>query len=951
MDPGAHVNERVSARHAGAHRTARVCTPLAPLAGVLILLASAALAQDAADHDTCLECHSDESLEGTRDGQAISCYVDATTFRASVHGSVSCSSCHADTDPEDLPHADDLAAVACGRCHAETQTDFDISIHGTMHAQGAPLAPTCLECHGKHEILSTSDPDSPTYKINVPSLCGGCHREGAPVARAYDIPQKDILENYSESIHGQGLFQKGLVVTAACADCHDAHKTLPHTNPLASTSPRNIARTCMSCHARIEQVHAKIIRGELWEKTPGAIPACTDCHVPHKVRKEILSITLSNRDCLKCHADPALERVSESGEHVSMFVDANRIDASVHTNMPCVKCHTDVDPRRKRPCEPSGAVDCSNCHAKIAAEYDGGGHGVALARGEKRAPGCTTCHGGHDVWDHAKEDAPTYRASVPALCGECHREGGDATLAADLSQKTVLADYSTSVHGRGLVEKGLLPSAVCIDCHGAHGVMKHTDPRSSVNPKNIPATCATCHRGIYKEFVTSVHFNPDETKRELPNCASCHSSHAIGQVGQDAFMTEVTGQCGSCHEDLAETYLETMHGKAYKLGYLEAAKCSDCHGAHAIQSINSPASSVGPRKVVETCRKCHADANVRFTGYLTHATHHDPKKYPALFYTYWAMTILLVGVFGFFGVHTILWLPRSFRAMLSRRTRAHAEGAERYWIVRFNRTQRFTHILVIVSFLSLATTGMMIRFSGLPWTEFLAGALGGVKGAGIIHRFAATITFGYFALHLTSLARMKKRRRLSLRQLVLGPGSMMFNRKDLTDFVGTMKWFFGQGPRPAYGRWAYWEKFDYLAVFWGVAIIGSSGLMLWFPEFFTRLLPGWLINVATIVHSDEALLAVGFIFTVHFFNTHLRPEAFPMDLVVFTGKVPLADYKADRPAEYAELVRSGEIRKRVTTKAPSKRQVLLARTFGSLFLAVGVALIVLIISSLLIGYR
>jgi cytochrome b subunit of formate dehydrogenase len=166
-----------------------------------------------------------------------------------------------------------------------------------------------------------------------------------------------------------------------------------------------------------------------------------------------------------------------------------------------------------------------------------------------------------------------------------------------------------------------------------------------------------------------------------------------------------------------------------------------------------------------------------------------------------------------------------------------------------------------------------------------------------------------------------------------------------------MKWFFGKGQRPEYGRWTYWEKFDYLAVFWGVAIIGASGLMLWFPEFFTRLLPGWLINVATIVHSDEALLAVGFIFTIHFFNTHLRPEAFPMDTVVFTGLAPLSEYRENRPAEYAELKRTGELRKRVTTQGPSPTVMVLVRVFGFTFLAVGVTLIGLILYSLVFGYR
>ena len=136
------------------------------------------------------------------------------------------------------------------------------------------------------------------------------------------------------------------------------------------------------------------------------------------------------------------------------------------------------------------------------------------------------------------------------------------------------------------------------------------------------------------------------------------------------------------------------------------------------------------------------------------------------------------------------------------------------------------------------------------------------------------------------------------------------------EFVQTMKWFLGKGPRPQYGRWTYWEKFDYFAVFWGIFIIGSTGLTLWFPVFFTRFLPGWFINLATIIHSDEALLATGFIFTVHFFNTHLRPEKFPMDVVVFTGQMPLAELRRDKPMEYEDMVRRGELRSHLAEPHP-----------------------------------
>ena len=179
---------------------------------------------------------------------------------------------------------------------------------------------------------------------------------------------------------------------------------------------------------------------------------------------------------------------------------------------------------------------------------------------------------------------------------------------------------------------------------------------------------------------------------------------------------------------------------------------------------------------------------------------------------------------------------------------------------------------------------------------------------------------------------------------------MVPNWNDLKEAIQTLKWFIGMGQRPDYGRWTYWEKFDYFAVFWGVAIIGGTGLILWFPEFFTYFLPGWIINIATIIHSDEALLATGFIFTVHFFNTHFRPDKFPMDTVIFTGRVPLEELKLDRPKEYKELVESGELESKMVSPLP---EVVVRgfKIFGWTALTIGIILVILIIWAELFGYR
>jgi len=269
---------------------------------------------------------------------------------------------------------------------------------------------------------------------------------------------------------------------------------------------------------------------------------------------------------------------------------------------------------------------------------------------------------------------------------------------------------------------------------------------------------------------------------------------------------------------------------------------------------------------------------------------------------------------------------------------------------RFTRLQRILHILMIVSFLSLALTGLTLKFAYTKWAYILSHILGGFESTGFIHRFAAVIMLGVFLTHLIDVGRMKRKEKKTLKQLIFGPDSMMFNKKDLKDLIGSIKWFLGKGERPEYGRWTYWEKFDYFAVFWGIFVIGSTGMTLWFPEFFTRFIPGWAINVSTIIHSDEALLATGFIFTVHFFNTHLRPEKFPMDIVIFSGRVGLEEFESDRPEEYKQIKEKGELDNYLVE--PYQPIVIKSiKFFGWVALSIGFSIIVWIIYSMIFVYK
>jgi cytochrome b subunit of formate dehydrogenase len=270
--------------------------------------------------------------------------------------------------------------------------------------------------------------------------------------------------------------------------------------------------------------------------------------------------------------------------------------------------------------------------------------------------------------------------------------------------------------------------------------------------------------------------------------------------------------------------------------------------------------------------------------------------------------------------------------------------------VRFSRLNRLLHATMIVSFMTLALTGMTLKFSYTGWAAFMSRLFGGYESAGTIHRFAAFVMIIVFVVHILDLFRRKSREFGSWKAMLTGPNTMLPTKKDLQELKGSLRWFIGRGPRPQFGRWTYWEKFDYFAVFWGIFVIGSTGMSLWFPEFFTHFIPGWMLNVATIIHSDEALLATGFIFTVHFFNTHLRPEKFPMDMVIFTGRMDLEEFQEDKPAEYAAEVENGTLEQRLADPYPPvvTRTI---RIFATIAVLTGFSMIVWIIYAMIFAYR
>lgn len=270
-------------------------------------------------------------------------------------------------------------------------------------------------------------------------------------------------------------------------------------------------------------------------------------------------------------------------------------------------------------------------------------------------------------------------------------------------------------------------------------------------------------------------------------------------------------------------------------------------------------------------------------------------------------------------------------------------GTAPRFVRRFDAFDRVLHGLLMISFLGLAATGLPLLFSDEPWARAMAGWVGSFEVAGWVHRVCATLLIIVFGVHLGRIVRRLARRDFGV---LWGPNSMVPQPRDLRDLIAHVKWFVGRGPRPRFDRFTYWEKFDYWAVFWGMGIIGASGLLLWFPTFFARLLPGWVFNVAMLVHGEEALLAVGFIFTMHFFNGHLRPEKFPMDTVIFTGRVSEEEFRDERPDEYDRLVRTDAL-ERMFVNPPEPWLLRFGRTIGTIAVTTGLLLVGLILYALL----
>jgi len=683
--------------------------------------------------------------------------------------------------------------------------------------------------------------------------------------------------------------------------------------------------------------------------------------VPVEAKKPVVA----NSECMECHEAEFIPR--KKGQPPEWIgVRPELYAKSVHAKLNCVDCHasiTDATHPSKLP-----PAQCATCHEKPVTQYAASIHGMSHKMGASDAASCTSCHGTHDIVPVKQADSPVFKLNLPKTCGACH-DNPTLTKEYRMGKTEAAGHYLDSIHGRALMKMGLIVAPSCNDCHGVHDIKRSIDKDSRSNHGNIAKSCGQCHVGIEETYNASIHGQLlRKGGQKGPVCIDCHSAHDIEKPNTAHFKALSDQSCGKCHEDRLAHYRETYHGKAMALGQpnvaADVAACYDCHGHHDVFPVKDPRSRLSAGKIVATCQQCHPGVGVKFTQYQPHANPLDQVNYPVLHKVFLFMTALLVGVFGCFGLHTVFWLFRSIYLYLhdskSFREAKVQANVDDDTFTRFTPFERFLHLMMVTSFLALVITGMPLKFYYTDWAKTMFHLLGSAEVARTFHHYAAVVTFAYFVLHLASLmANFWRQRgrlrdpatgRLRLRRLwsaVFGPDSMVPSLQDWRDFVAHQKWFFGKGPRPQFDRWTYWERFDYFAVFWGVAIIGASGLIMWFPKFFTHFMPGWVINLALVIHSDEALLAAGFIFSFHFFNTHFRIEKFPMDTVIFSGRISKTEMLHERKRWYDRLLAAGRLdRYRVKSDDWEGRKNI-AKTFGFIFFGTGLVLLVLIVYAMI----
>jgi len=580
-------------------------------------------------------------------------------------------------------------------------------------------------------------------------------------------------------------------------------------------------------------------------------------------------VLVAQDECLDCHDAPA-----QSG-----------FSASVHGEiLGCIDCHEGAGDEAHM--DGLAPVECALCHDDAVEELGGGMHRRVFEEVVPEPRGCAACHGEpHGILAGSDEASPTHHANLATTCSRCHADPETAQLLG-FSRVRPLEAYQESVHGRAVRDNNGGPS--CTDCHGAHQVLPAGDPASPVHFRQVASTCGACHGEVEEAFSASVHGRAvARGERDVPTCTDCHGEHRIlspNEPGSPVFASNVPKlTCGRCHGDLrlaekydlpsnsVSAYQDSYHGLAMRAGSATVAHCGSCHGIHDILPSSDSASHIHPANLPTTCGQCHPGAGTSFAIGSVHVL--PTEKEHAV--VYWLRQLYLWMIFVTVGgmvIHNGLDLiQKARRPEVWRNVEPPEHPTE-----RLSAGFRTAHGMLAVSFLVLVYTGFALKYPETWWAAPLVAWESKIGLRGLLHRSAAVAMIAAAVLHAVHLV-MSREARQCIRE-------MRPKRADLTELRERVRWLVGRTAHPPLApRVGYIEKVEYLAVIWGTLVMAATGFALWMETLVLRWLPSWVLDVATVIHFYEAVLASLAILVWHFYSVIFDPAVYPMDPAWLTG--------------------------------------------------------------------
>lgn len=605
----------------------------------------------------------------------------------------------------------------------------------------------------------------------------------------------------------------------------------------------------------------------------------------------------TDEECLFCHGEANMTGQTTDGKTRSLYVSKDLFEASMHKGLGCVGCHSEIQE------VPHAAevkpVDCGSCHEQAAA-YAKSLHAKALARGDKDAAGCQDCHGKHDIRAVKDPLSAVFSRNLPDTCGRCH---SDPALPKNhmIAMVDPSASYRQSIHGRALLGKGNLEAATCTSCHGAHDLLRSTDPESKVYRFNLSKTCGQCHKVEVAEFAESIHGKALAAGlKDTPTCADCHGEHDILEPSNvESFVSKQKGAeetCSRCHDNerlmkrygitvaRSSTYMDSFHRIASAKNANAMATCSSCHGTHSILAASDPKSSVNKDNLPTTCGKCHENAGPNFAVGMVHTVpsgfEQKAKEIVRLVYL-----VLIFGTIGGMLLHNILHIIRR----LIERYRHQRRSEDTY--TRFSLSMRLGHLLLFLSFTTLAVSGFALPYKDSWWAQLIFPGPAGQEVRLVIHRVAALVLVGLAVWNgLYLILTRSGRKELA---------ALMFRPRDIVEAFKSVAYLVGLSKKhPRYDRYTYVEKAEYWGMWWGTAVMVITGFCMWFMNTFLTFLPKLVLDICDLIHFYEAVLAVLTILVWHFYFTIFDPKVYPMNWSWITGRLTVNELKEHHPLEY-----------------------------------------------------